>query len=138
MALFHYLQARTTSGIVEVQKVRIGRRRFPVREFSTGCTRVEFTEAQAVGAAESPASAMRGSVIGHAKADSAGSDVARWTSFPPVGGDVIIRADSATSKLMASDQAFQPQLRDQQRDGSVVWDGWRHSPRHRRNTRTCW
>ena len=40
-----------------------------------------------------PASAMRGSVIGHAKANSAGSDVARWTSFPPVGGDVIIRAD---------------------------------------------
>ena len=29
---------------------------------------------------------------------------------------------NATMKLMASDQA-QPQLRDQQRDGSVVWDG---------------
>ena len=29
---------------------------------------------------------------------------------------------NATMKLMASDQA-QPQLRDQRRDGSVVWDG---------------
>jgi hypothetical protein len=29
---------------------------------------------------------------------------------------------NATMKLMASGQA-QPQLRDQRRDGSVVWDG---------------
>ena len=41
--------------------------------------------------------------------------------------DVVLLAAAdavanATMKLMASDQA-QPQLRDQQRDGSVVWDG---------------
>jgi integrase len=38
---------------------------------------------------------------------------------------LLVAADAvanATMKLMASDQA-QPQLRDQQRDGSVVWDG---------------
>ena len=34
---------------------------------------------------------------------------------------------NATMKLMASDQA-QPQLRDQQRDGSVVWEGYSRYP----------
>ena len=37
------------------------------------------------------------------------------------GLGVLLAVAKATMKLMASDQA-RPQLRDQHRDGSVVWD----------------
>jgi hypothetical protein len=46
--------------------------------------------------------------------------------LPDVYSDAVLQAAAdavanATMQLMASDQA-QPRLRDQRRDGSVVWD----------------